>query len=373
MSKKRRDTKDRVLRTGESQRPDGRYAFKYTDRTRKVRFLYSWRLEPGDPIPKGKREKPALRELERQIRRDLEDGIIPQGGDMTVAALVQNYLAQKGSLRQRTLRNYRNLQKLLENDPFGQMRIDRVKSSNAKAWVSAQREKGKKFNTIHNYQTVLRPAFQMAVDDDLIRKNPFAFRLSTVLSNNSTPRFALSPEQEKAFLDYISETGKFRRYYYNGIYILLHTGLRISELVGLVRKDLDFSHDIIHVRRQLHCIKGGVCSVETPKTDNGVRDIPMSPQVKLAFQHILSDRPRGIEFKRIIQRYNATHPEPLPNITPHICRHTFATNMARAGMSPKALQLIMGHSSIKVTLDVYTHLEVADIVHEFQKVSGAGQ
>jgi len=397
MSEKRRDNKGRGLRTGESQRPDGRYAFKYTDQVGKVRFLYSWRLEPGDPIPRGKQDKPALRDLEREIRRDLEDGIMPQGGGMTVAALVKKYLSQKRDLRQQTKHNYLNTLKLLESTPFGQKRIDQVKPSDAKAWFLSLREKGRKFNTIHNYQTVLRPTFQMAMEDDLIRKNPFAFRISTVLTNDSTPRFALTADQEMAFLDYILETKRFRKYY-DGIYILLHTGLRISELTGLTRKDLDFSAGVIHVRRQLCYTENGTYTIVEPKTKSGTRDVPMSPQVKTALRRILASHPKAIEpvvdgvggflflrkhsqpmaskdwqvaFKNIIKSYNETHPEPLLLITPHICRHTFATNMAKAGMAPKALQFIMGHSSIKVTMDVYTHLEVTDIVREFQKVSGA--
>lgn len=78
MSEKRRDSKDRILRTGESQRPDGRYAYKYTDAGGKPQFVYSWRLEPGDKLPQGKRSDLSLREKEKQIKRDLEDGINPR-------------------------------------------------------------------------------------------------------------------------------------------------------------------------------------------------------------------------------------------------------------------------------------------------------
>ena len=66
-----------------------------------------------------------------------------------------------------------------------------------------------------------------------------------------------------------------------------------------------------------------------------------------------------------VAKYNRTFKEEIPNITPHICRHTFCSNCASAGMSPKTLQMIMGHSSIQFTLDVYTHLEAGDIKKEF--------
>ena len=76
MSEKRRDSKGRILRTGESQRPDGRYTYKYMDTAGKPKFVYSWKLEPGDRLPKGKKDSLSLREKERQIKRDLEDGIL---------------------------------------------------------------------------------------------------------------------------------------------------------------------------------------------------------------------------------------------------------------------------------------------------------
>ena len=73
MKEKRRDSKGRILHTGESQRTDGKYLYKYVDAFGNTKYVYAWRLTPTDPTPKGKREKPSLRELEQQIRRDIED------------------------------------------------------------------------------------------------------------------------------------------------------------------------------------------------------------------------------------------------------------------------------------------------------------
>ena len=77
MSEKRRDNKNRILRNGESQRKDGRYAYKYTDATGKQQFVYSWKLEKTDKLPEGKRDCLSLREKEKQILRDLDDQIAP--------------------------------------------------------------------------------------------------------------------------------------------------------------------------------------------------------------------------------------------------------------------------------------------------------
>ena len=95
MSGKRRDSKNRVLRNGESQRRDGRYAFKYIDTTGKPQFVYSWKLEKTDKTPQGKRDDLSLREKEKQIMKAIDDEIVPRGGEMTVLELVKNILCRK--------------------------------------------------------------------------------------------------------------------------------------------------------------------------------------------------------------------------------------------------------------------------------------
>ena len=135
MSEKRRDQRNRILRNGESQRKDGRYVFKYRDINGQPQFVYSWRLEPTDRLPAGKRDGPALRELEPKIIRDLEDKISPRGGDMTVMELVQKYLRTKTGVRASTRAGYKTVLNLLEKDSFSGIRIDRVKQSDAKVWL----------------------------------------------------------------------------------------------------------------------------------------------------------------------------------------------------------------------------------------------
>lgn len=94
MKEKRRDNKGRILHTGESQRTDGKYLYKYVDAFGNTKYVYAWRLTPTDPTPKGKREKPSLRELEQQIRRDIEDGIDSTGKKMTLCQLYAKQNAQ---------------------------------------------------------------------------------------------------------------------------------------------------------------------------------------------------------------------------------------------------------------------------------------
>lgn len=97
MKEKRRDSKERILHTGESQRTDGKYLYKYVDAFGNTKYVYAWRLTPTDPTPKGKREKPSLRELEQQIRRDIEDGIDSTGKKMTLCQLYAKQNTQRST------------------------------------------------------------------------------------------------------------------------------------------------------------------------------------------------------------------------------------------------------------------------------------
>lgn len=87
MSEKRRNSKGRILRTGESQRKGGRYAYKYTDAYGKPQFVYAWKLVATDKTPAGKRDDISLREKVKEIQRNLDDGIDTIGKKMTVCQL----------------------------------------------------------------------------------------------------------------------------------------------------------------------------------------------------------------------------------------------------------------------------------------------
>lgn len=87
--------KGRILRNGESQRADGRYAFVYTDCFGKQKFLYSWKLESTDSLPVGRRPCQSLREKEKVILRDINDGITPYGDNLTVLELVKSILLRR--------------------------------------------------------------------------------------------------------------------------------------------------------------------------------------------------------------------------------------------------------------------------------------
>ena len=114
MKEKRRDSKGRILHTGESQRTDGKYLYKYVDAFGNTKYVYAWRLTPTDPTPKGKREKPSLRELEQQIRRDIEDGIDSTGKKMTLCQLYAKQNAQRANVKKSTQKQREQLMRLLK-------------------------------------------------------------------------------------------------------------------------------------------------------------------------------------------------------------------------------------------------------------------
>lgn len=395
MSGKRRDSKNRVLRNGESQRRDGRYAFKYIDTTGKPQFVYSWKLEKTDKTPQGKRDDLSLREKEKQIMKAIDDEIVPRGGEMTVLELVKKYLMQKTGVRHNTEANYNFVLNIIKKEDFGKKRIDKVKLSDAKCWLIKLQQDGRGYSSIHSIRGVVRPAFQMAVDDDLIRKNPFEFQLATVVVNDSVTREAITRKQERAFLEFVVNDKHFCRYY-EGIFILFKTGLRISEFVGLTLSDLDMQNRKISVNHQLQRKRNMEYVIEDTKTSCGTREIPMTDEVYKCFQRIISSRKKPrVEpivggkcgflyldkndmpmvalhwekyFQHICEKYNSIYRVQMPKVTPHVCRHTFCSNMAKSGMNPKTLQYLMGHSDISVTLNTYTHIGYDDAKEELKRV-----
>lgn len=396
MSEKRRDKRNRILHNGETQRKDGRYRFKYLDTEGKEKCVYSWRLDHNDPYPKGKRKDLSLREKEKLIEQDLFHQIVSNGGNYTVLTLVEKYVSLKTGVRHNTEAGYQTVINILKKDPFGSKRIDKVKLSDAKAWlIKLQQIDGRGYSSIHSIRGVLRPAFQMAENDDLIRKNPFQFELASVVVNDSVTREAITRKQQREYLRFVKEDKHFCKYY-EGIYILFHTGLRISEFCGLTLADIEFDKKRIRVNHQLQRTSQMRYVIQSPKTESGVRYIPMTDEVEQCFRTIINHRntPKvepmvdgytgflyldkndmpmvALHWEKYMQhireKYNNIYKVEMPKITPHVCRHTFCSNMAKSGMNPKTLQYIMGHSDISVTLNTYTHVGFEDAESELQRV-----
>ncbi len=385
MSEKRRDRRNRVLRNGESQQKDGKYRYTYVDLDGKTKCVYSWRLEPIDPVPPGKKWDEALRDKIKEINRNLELGIIPNGGDLTVEELVKKYVATKTGVRASTRAGYKTVMNILAKEAFAKNRIDRIKLSDAKEFlIKLQQEDKRSYSSIHTIRGVLKPAFQMALDDDLIRKNPFDFPLMTVLVNDAVTREAITHDEKRKYLKFVKEDPHFSQYY-DAIYILFFTGMRISEFCGLTLRDINFKERTINIDHQLQRASNMQYIIQDTKTAAGTRVIPMDEEVYQCFKRIIANRkaPKvepivdgytGFLFldkngkpmvalhwekymEHIVEKYNSIYKVQMPKVTPHVCRHTYCSHMASSGFNPKHLQYLMGHSDIGVTLNTYTHIE----------------
>ncbi len=167
------------------------YEFRYTDANKKRRSIYDMDLMK-------------LRAKEDKIKLMRHEGIDYAGGGITVSQLLERYISLK---------------------------------------------RGVRYSTIASIRGVVKPAFQMAYTEDIIRRNPFEFRLD-IIPNNTQKRVALTPKQQEQFLEYIRNDAHFCRYL-DEIKILLGTGMRISEFCGLPISDLDFERRRIRVDHQL--------------------------------------------------------------------------------------------------------------------------
>ena len=391
----RRDNRRRILRTGESQNKEGRYVYKYINSLGEQKFIYSWKLVPTDRVPKGKRDDISLREKIAEVQRDLSDGIDTAGKKMTVCQLYEKKNNLRKNIRRNTVKGRQQFMNVLKKDPFGSISIDSVKQSDAKEWAIRMSENGIAYNSIKNYMRSLRASFYMAIQDDYVRKNPFDFVLSDILDDTRKEKTALSLEQEEALLTFAKSDRTYKKYY-DELVILLETGLRISEFCGLdLNVAVDMKNKSILVEHQLLKDTETGYYIEKPKTKSGIREIPMTDKAYDAFQRLIKSRKKtepividgysnflmlngkglpqvassyNMVLKGLVKKYNKTHDDELPEISPHSLRHTFCTKMANKGMTPNTLQYIMGHSDISMTLNYYAHGSFGSAKAEMERI-----
>jgi integrase len=383
MSEKRKDHKGRILRTGESQRKDLLYQYRYQDARGQRKTIYE-------------RDLTKLREREKELAKQVDDGVDYAAGKISAAELLERYVSLKRNVKPSTECFFRSIIRSIKKTDFGYMDVCNIKMSDAKKMCIDLSDMGLSFGTISRLHVVTKAAFRMAVEEDIIRKNPFSFPLSSVVRKTTVRREALSEAQQKVWLDFIKNDEIYSKYYDEYV-VMLGTGVRVSELCGLTKKDLDFENRRIYITHQLQRDIHGVYHIYEPKSESGVRVIPMSDEVYESLKNILRNR-KAPKTEMIIdghsgfilinkfgnpkvaqniekavalaqQRYDKLHPDaPLPHISPHVLRHTFCTNMVNGGMGVKSLQYLMGHANAKVTLDVYSHASSEQAEKEMLKI-----
>ena len=255
-----------------------------------------------------------------------------------------------------------------------------------------------KANTLDNVHTQLHPAFDMAVRDGLIRMNPTDGVMTEIKKSklwDAPKRHALTIPEQKAFMNFIDGDREYEGWL-PVLTVLLGTGMRIGECLGLRWEDLDFEQRSISVNHNLtdRPDDQGKCGkhIQTPKTEAGTRHIPMLDEVYEAFlaeyeiqkctgfceeeidgysgfvfststQTVYSASAVNNAIRRIILAYNKKEeaaakvekrdPLLLPKFSAHNLRHTFCTRLCENESNLKVIQDIMGHKDISTTMDIY--------------------
>lgn len=383
----RKDSKGRVLRTGECQRKDGYYMYQYQDLNGKRRTIYS-------------KDLPKLREKEKAVQRDQDDGIDGySGARTTLNEVFDRYISGKLELKQSTRTNYIYLYDNYVRSSFGNRKIATIKYSDVKQfYYFLMTEKGFKPNSLESIHTIIHPTLTMAVRDNIIRNNPADGVMGEIKKSNAwekAKRHALTIEQQTAFMKYTAESPVYSHWLPLFI-VLLGTGCRIGEALGLRWQDLDFENRIISINHNLvyRIQDSGKCEnhITTPKTKTGIRMIPMMEavyqafmdeqrqQMEMGFSTQIIDGYSGFVFtnrfgnvlipttvnraiKRIYNAYNEEEkirakeekrvPLLLPHFSCHHLRHTFCTRYCENETNLKVIQEIMGHADITTTMDIY--------------------
>lgn len=396
MAKARKDNRGRALQKGESQRKeDMRYVYTYTDPFGKRRYVYANDLR-------------TLREKEDKLKKDQLDGLdIYAAGNATLNFVFDRYISTKTELRRTTYTNYVYMYDRFVRDEFGKRKIGEIKYSDVLYfYFHLINEKKLQINTLETIHTVLHPTFQLAVRDDIIRNNPSDGVMAEIKKKpgkNHGIRHALTLEQQRAFMDYTTNSPVY--WHWVPLFtVLLGTGCRIGEVIGLRWEDLDFekrlisiNHSVTYYPRRTDTYKCEF-AVSLPKTEAGIRTIPMMDAVydafkqeyelqkDLGFNSTVIDGMTGFIFcnrfgnihnpqavnraiRHILESYNAEEvlnakkerrqPVIIPHFSCHHLRHTFCTRFCEHETNIKVIQAVMGHANIETTMDIYA--EVTDM------------
>ena len=393
MAKARKDNKGRALRRGESQRSqDNRYVYTYTNPLGKRGYVYAKTLQE-------------LREKEARLIRDQLDGLdLYVAGKADLNFVVNRYLATKNNLASSTYANYRYMYDRFCSDGFGRKKVVDIKYSDVLHFYLYLIDNGMRVKTIETIHCVLHPAFDLAVRDDIIRKNPsdkVVAEVKKIIGRESKKQRALTWDQQKRLMEYITDHPLYD--YWRPLFtVLLGTGCRIGEVCGLRWQDVDMDNRVIEINHSMTYFRRGKQApytfefkFEPPKTKAGVRKIPMLDDVhnvlvelyeyqkQNGFSDLKVDGATGFIFinkvgtlykhtaidhaiRRIVNNHNAEEivkakrenrePILLPFFSCHTFRHTFCTRFCENETIVKVIQAVMGHAAINTTMDIYAEV-----------------
>lgn len=356
-----KDLKGKELGVGISQQKDGFYSARFVDKFRN-------------------RKQKRFKKLQ-DCRQWLADAIyfdehsdMNNPTDMMVDTWYDYWIdVKKKTVKYRTLQNYITSYDKHIKPVIGEMLLKNVKSINCQQIFSNMTQRGLKTSTIQLTRTTLYSLFETAKDNDLITANPCKKSVKCA-GKSSEKKEALTIETQKIFLEAIKG-----RSYENQYRLILQTGLRVGELIGLKWEDVDFEKRTLKIERSVghQWVKNGKRKwmVGEPKTKSGYRTIPLTDE---AIRILKNQKEKDLKIKVVQMEwmdyifinsngnlidsntydkvlYKICDSVKIERFSIHILRHTFATRCIEGGMKPKTLQKILGHSNIGITMNLYVH------------------
>lgn len=371
-----KDLKGKELGPNISQRKDGNYVGRFTNKLGKRVVLYNRNL--------------------KQLKVDLKQAIYEDENSLTLAdstiKLDDWYtkwmeIHKYNVLRENSKRHYNSLYYKHISPFLGQYRISEITQLQIKQLIKELAEKGLQFETQNKTRIMLLDMFNKAMIDNFVRSNPA--RGITIKRNEEIDRKVLTIEEQKTFFDCCKGT-----FYDNLFLCAVSSGLRMGELAALRECDLDFEKKEISVTRTLVYQKlDGDMKKEfhlgPPKTKTSIRKVRMNTtsenalRKQLLQKNIMANRNiKSVEEQfqdlifttkyntplnaqnfidaigRIVDEINLTRDDldQFEKFSSHTFRHTFATRCFESGVEPKTIQTWLGHATLQMTMDLYTHV-----------------
>lgn len=320
------------------------------------------------------------------LKYKLEHGLFVENNRITLDQWINTWLDEykKNTVKLGTFLNYQKSYNGMIKDKLGSKRISDIRGEHIQKMYNDWVNEGYALSTIKIASAILNGCMEQALINGMIERNPV--KLSKVpRQNEKKGRQAMTRDQQALFMEYAQES-----YLYNFFAVMLRTGLRNGEMRGLKYTDIDKKNKILHVQRTLKYIDGQGYIEDTPKTKTSRRDIPLTNATLqlleaqknywgfkiVNFDRYLFCNENGeplsrdrvqAEIDRTIMRIHEDGHN-FERITAHIFRHTFATRAIEAGMQPQVLKTILGHSSLAMTMDLYSHVLPDTKAEEMEKI-----
>lgn len=322
-----------------------------------------------------------------ELKYKLEHGLFVTKEKITLNEWFSTWMEEykKNRVKIGTYDNYKKYYNYMVKEKLGSQYLTDIRGDHIQKLYNTYVTEGYALSSIKIVSAVLNGCFQQAMRNGLVERNPVKLAELPRQTEKKT-KIAMTKEQQALFMEYAKES-----YLYHFFEVMLRTGMRRGEMQGLKYSDVDKEQNVLHVRRTLKKIEGKGYIEDTPKTRTSTRDIPLTAAI---MEHIeaqknywgfkvvrmeqylfcnengepISRERVQAEIERTVKRIRAAGHE-FPRITSHVFRHTFATRAIEAGMQPQVLKTILGHSSLAMTMDLYSHVLPDTKAEEMEKIA----